>query len=243
MEIRWTTAFLDMAADTFDAGVAFWKQVTRSELSPWRGSDDEFATLLPATGHPYLRVQRTLDGSTGVHLDLHVDSVDTARDRAVSLGAEVLFDDGYATLASPHGMVFCFVPHHGEDQVPSATDKPAPHRLDQLSIDIPPAAFDKETAFWSELTGWALHASPLPEFRSLERPPRIPLRFLLQRMDDAAGRPAHAHLDIACGEHIEQVAEQHVRLGATAHGMTKRWMQMTDPGGMQYCLTPRSPQP
>jgi hypothetical protein len=49
MAVKWLTVFFDFPADTFDAGVAFWREVTGSGLSPFRGADGEFATLVPAS--------------------------------------------------------------------------------------------------------------------------------------------------------------------------------------------------
>src|SRR5207302_8406403 len=71
--VRWLTVFLDFPADSFGAGVAFWREVTGSGLSPLRGAAGEFATLLPADGDAYPRVQRVAGGSGGPQLDLHVD--------------------------------------------------------------------------------------------------------------------------------------------------------------------------
>jgi len=70
--VRWLTVFLDFPATSFGAGVAFWREVTGSGLSPLRGAAGEFATLLPADGDAYLRVQRVAGGSGGHHLDLPV---------------------------------------------------------------------------------------------------------------------------------------------------------------------------
>jgi hypothetical protein len=50
--------FLDFPVGSFGAGVAFWREVTGSTLSPFRGATGEFATLLPPSGDAYLRVQR-----------------------------------------------------------------------------------------------------------------------------------------------------------------------------------------
>ena len=74
MAIRWLTIFLDFPAQDFGTGVAFWREITGSGLSPCRGTDGEFATLLPSHGDPWLRVQRVLDGPGGCHLDLHLDA-------------------------------------------------------------------------------------------------------------------------------------------------------------------------
>ena len=50
----WVTAFLDLAAGDFDRGVEFWRGVTGYSLLPRRGDGDEFATLVPPDGDPYL---------------------------------------------------------------------------------------------------------------------------------------------------------------------------------------------
>ena len=68
--VRWLTVFLDFPASSFGGRVAFWRDVTGSGLSRFRGKAAEFATLLPPAGEAYLRVQRTADGSGGHHLDL-----------------------------------------------------------------------------------------------------------------------------------------------------------------------------
>ena len=67
MTVRWLTTFLDRPAQSFGDAVAFWTTVTGSTLSPTGASADEFATLVPADGDAYLRMQRVLDGSGGCH--------------------------------------------------------------------------------------------------------------------------------------------------------------------------------
>ena len=243
MAILWTTAFVDMPASQFDRGAAFWSAATGAPVSPVRGAEGEFATLLPSMGDPYMRVQRTVDGSSGIHLDLHVESVGAAREHAVFLGAEVVADKGYMIMRSPAGFVFCFVPHHGENEVPDPLAVPVPHQVDQVCLDISPREYDAECTFWHALTGWDLAESSLAEFCALQNPVDLPLRILLQRLDHAPpGQHTHAHLDVACGDHIDQVAAHHEFLGAKRHRMTKRWMQMYDPTGRHYCLTPREPR-
>jgi hypothetical protein len=65
VRFRWVTIFLDFPAGAFEPGVAFWREVTGSGLSPLRGTDSEFATLLPATADACLRVQRAAAGPGG----------------------------------------------------------------------------------------------------------------------------------------------------------------------------------
>ena len=124
MSIRWLTIFLDFPGGSSDAGVAFWREVTGTELSPSRGMAGEFATLLPPDGDSYLRVQRVGEGAGGCHLDVHADlregSLDDAAARATTLGARVLHRDdissgsrlvqgfpGWLAMADPTGRPYC----------------------------------------------------------------------------------------------------------------------------------------
>ena len=72
MTVRWVWLFLDLPERELERAVAFWREVARSDLSPWRGQHREFATLLPADGDPWLKVQR-VGGEGGIHLDLDVE--------------------------------------------------------------------------------------------------------------------------------------------------------------------------
>ncbi len=247
MTIRWITAFLDHPAGEAEAATGFWTTITGSSLSTRRGERGQFATLVPADGDAYLRVQTTDDHSLGVHLDLHVDSVDTASVAALRLGATLVdrSDDGLCLLRSPAGLPFCLVTHRGESTRPSPIDRPdptTPHRFDQISIDVPFGEYDGECSFWSELTGWPIHQGSMAEFRVLERPPQLPLRILLQRLGtDDTGDRARAHLDAAVGPAGEAIAAWHRSLGATIVGRGPRWITLTDPSGRPYCLTERDP--
>jgi hypothetical protein len=106
---RRLTVFLDFPADRFGAGAAFWQRVTGYGLSPSRGADGEFATLLPPAGDADLRVQRVSDGAGGCHLDLHVDtgaeSLDAAAARAQAAGALIRHsEDGLVVAEMPAPM-------------------------------------------------------------------------------------------------------------------------------------------
>lgn len=244
--VRWLTAFLDLPASTFDASVAFWCNATASTLSPPRGEHGEFASLVPAAGgDAHLRVQRTVDGSAGVHLDVHTDVPAVTADRLLGLGARVLREHaGYVTLASPGGLVFCLVPFRIDGvRTPAVIGAGGERSLaDQLCIDVPVASFESELAFWSAATGWSAHRSALAEFASLERPTGQPLRLLLQRLgDDDAGRHARAHLDLACGDGVDAVAAVHESLGARVVRRERFWTTLTEPSGLAYCLTRRDP--
>ena len=242
MEIRWITAFIDQSAEAFETGTRFWQGVTNSGLSPRRGPDREFATLLPPTGDPYIRVQRTGDGSSGIHLDFHVSSLRDARRHLEELGATLLHDLGHLVMTSPAGMVFCLVEHHGESVVTSPFDVERPHVLDQVCIDIPASQFEEESIFWTKATGWEQRTGALEEFAYLVRSPVMPVRILFQRLGaDDERASAHAHLDLACGDHVDAIAEKHQRLGAVLVEPHQYWTAMKDPAGMPYCLTRRDP--
>src|SRR3954449_11991020 len=91
--VSWVTAFLDLPPDVHAAGTHFWSAVTGYAVSPARGDDAEFTTLLPPVGDPYLKIQRAAaDGAAvpGTHLDLHVSSAAESAARAEGLGAQVV---------------------------------------------------------------------------------------------------------------------------------------------------------
>jgi hypothetical protein len=218
----WITAFLDVPTSRHAAVGAFWCAVTGSELSPARGASEEFATLLPPDGDAYLRLQRTGSGVPGVHLDLHEP------DRVLQ------------PAWSPAGLPFCR--NEGERGV-----RPLPRiwaggqasLVDQVCLDVPAAAFDAECAFWAAETGWELRAGSRPEFAVLVRPDEVPLRILLQRLDDSDG-PARAHLDLATTDRAAET-DRHRLLGARVEATRHRWTVLRDPGGTAYCITDRDP--
>jgi predicted enzyme related to lactoylglutathione lyase len=238
--VRWLTAFLDRPASAFDASVGFWKAVTDTTLSAARGERDELATLVPADGDAYLRVQRVDDTPGGSHIDLHVDDIDALAGRAVDAGAEeVRRLDDVVVLRSPAGLPWCAVGHHGEAVVPSPQaigGAGPPSRVAELCIDIPAERFDDECAFWEAVTGWELRDTTYPEFLELAGPERLALGLLLQRRDDSDG-PARAHPDIAAGDGAAELVAHHVRLGATVTRAHPRWTAMRDPAGLPYCVT------
>lgn len=243
--IGWTTAFLDGPADGWSATLRFWQAVTASTLSPFRGPDERFVTLVPADGDAFLRAQRTDAGPVGVHLDLHVPDVRAAADAAVALGAREVAASGHVVLESPGGMPFCVVR-------PSGGLRPAPTRVrtaggarhaslvDQYTIDVPAAHWARERRFWAALTGWPEQEVP-PDagLVPLHRPDGMPLRLLLQRLDEPRG-PVRAHLDLATTDRAVEAA-RHVGLGARVEAVRPRWTVLTDPAGRRYCLTDRDP--
>ncbi|HEX2895197.1 MAG TPA: VOC family protein [Marmoricola sp.] len=222
LPVSWMTAFLDLPADEFDPAVAFWQSVTGYALSAYRGEREEFATLVPPRGDAYLRVQQLESGRSGVHLDLHAPG------------------QAFEVRRSPGGLVYCLVA--GVETV-----RPAPttwgdgnrSQVDQVCLDIPPALWDDECAFWAEVTGWELLGGGRPEFRRLRRPEGQPLHVLLQRLDDAGGQ-VRAHLDLAADDRVAEV-RRHELLGARAAAVHDGWTVMRPPAGPVYCITDRVP--
>ncbi|GAA3352066.1 hypothetical protein GCM10020358_84880 [Amorphoplanes nipponensis] len=228
MTVRWITGFLDTPSRVAEP---FWQAVTGSGLSPRRGPGGEFATLRPAGGDPYLRVQVVGDGPARAHLDLHVTDVAAQARRAVALGASVLADEGeLVVLRSPAGLPWCLVAWHGEANRPAG----ARSLVDQMCLDVPAGVFDAEAGFWAAVTGWPRRPGSRPEFQALVRPPGMPLRLLLQRVD----APAGMHLDLACTDRAAEVA-WHEQLGARVVAGHERWTTLRDPAGRTYCVTDR----
>jgi hypothetical protein len=230
--VRWLTVFLDFPAGSFGAGVAFWREVTGSALSPFRGAAGEFATLLPPSGDAYLRVQRTADGSGGHHLDLHVDpavaSVDEAAERAAALGANIRHrEPGLVISASPGGFTFCLVRWHGEGTVPGPVrlDGAGTSRADELCLDIPAGTFERERSFWTALTGWEGQGGA----RSA-----LPVRLELRRAEP--GDRVAGHLAFGCDDR-RALAGRHAAAGARILAVLPHETAMADPVGRLYRLT------
>ena len=247
MRFCWLTVFLDFPAGGFEAEVAFWREVTGYGLSSFRGPTADFATMLPTSGDAYLRVQRLLSGAGGCHLDLHTESLEEAAGQAVALGARERYREAGELIVadSPGGFTFCLVRWDGERAVPppfAAAGAAGLSRVDTLCLDVPPALFDGECAFWSALTGVEARPAPVPGFTYLQGPAGMPVRLLLQRLDDVApGQPVRAHVDLGCTDPAGEVA-RHIGLGARVTGTFPHWAVLADPAGRAYCLLNRPPR-
>lgn len=243
-EVLGLTAFLDLAPEEHDDGLGLWERLTGYERSAPRGPDGEFVTLVPPGGDGFLRVQRLGAGPSRVHLDLHVEDPREAALEALSLGSAMVDDQGdYLTLTSPGRFTFCFV-RHRVGAVPRATTWPdgTRSRVDQVCLDVPPSAYDREFAFWEHLTSWeARPPRPDVEFSRLTPPPGQPLQLLLQRLDRE--EPAvRAHLDWCASDRDTEV-ERHVAAGSTlVKRFDRGWTVLTGPDGFTYCVTERPPQ-
>ncbi|MEO7234805.1 MAG: VOC family protein, partial [Lapillicoccus sp.] len=173
MGVTWLTAFLDTPAENAEASEQFWAAVTGWPLSDRRGSDGEFATLQPHDGDAVLKAQVVGEPPPGLlHLDVHVDDVAGESARALGLGAEPLSDasGGYVVHRSPGGITFCLVPHEARRR-PGPVSWPAGHSLvDQVCLDLPGDAYEREAQFWADLLGWPRTVGAVPPFERLLPP-------------------------------------------------------------------------
>ncbi|WP_338783032.1 VOC family protein [Streptomyces sp. DG1A-41] len=238
MGIRWTYAFIDRPREAFGTACDFWTAVTDTRLSEPRGDDSEFVTLVPDDADACLKAQAVRSGDGGAHLDFCVDDVREFADSAMRLGASVVADLGsLVVLRSPGGQLFCADPWRGQSSRPRMVRG---SRLDQVCVDVPPSAYDAEVAFWSGLLAdWTPRPGSLPEFHVVEPPPGLPVRLLLQRLDEE--RPASAHLDLACAD-VAATRAWHEELGAVFVAGFSGWTVLRDPAGGTYCLTTRNPE-
>jgi len=246
VRIRWVWVFLDLPEDGFEESVGFWRAVTRTAVSPWRGDHDEFATLLPAQGDPWVKVQR-VGGPGGLHVDLDVDGpLEAAREHALSLGATVVAewqDQGgleVVVCRSPGGFAFCLTRWSADEHRQGQVREGQQSLLDQVCLDIPPSRYAAEVAFWSELTGWGVEPQDSREFERLAWPRELPVRFLLQRLDAEGDGVVQGHADLACVDRYAESA-RHVALGATLVGPGRGWVVLRSPSGHRYCCTGRHP--
>jgi catechol 2,3-dioxygenase-like lactoylglutathione lyase family enzyme len=238
--IRWIWAFIDRPLERFEQAGTFWTTVTGSRLSPRRGSDKKFATLLPRSGEAALKLQGVHDHG-GAHLDLEVDDVPAAIEAARRLGATAVGSKLVSeVMRSPGGQLFCVEPWDGAATRPAVFVHPdgTGSRLDQVCLEIAPALYDVEKEFWTAFTGWELRRSARPEFNLLKPPPGLPIRILLQRL--GSDRASSAHVDLACSD-IEATRAWHEQLGAREVGRGPHWIVMEDPTAGTYCLAARSP--
>ncbi|MBR7742726.1 VOC family protein [Phycicoccus sp. BSK3Z-2] len=235
----WMQLFLDVPRRDVEVATAFWSEVTGWSVSPTRGEEGQFVTLLPGSAPAWVKVQ-AVGGPGGVHLDLNSADRERAVARALDLGARVLrtYQD-VVVMASPGGFTFCQTLVDPTDPAPRMTRSPV-SVLDQVCLDVPADAWDAETAFWRDLTGRGYRRGLRPEFEFLDDGAADgPLRILLQRLDDPGG-PVRAHPDLAVADRAAEEA-RHVAAGAEVRARFERWTVLRAPGGQVYCLTDRDP--
>lgn len=237
--MRWLQLFLDVPADRWAAALAFWPAATGGTLSAARGEDGQFVTLLPASGTPWVKLQRIPDAAARVHLDL--DTVDRPRSIADALAAgasEAWVYHDVAVHRSPGGLTFC---HTLAGPAPARLGRDGDVVLDQVCLDVPPARWDAELAFWSAVTGRTPERGARPEFVRLLDPddPAGAPRILAQRLDEDA--PAvGTHPDLAVADRPAATV-RHRALGAELLAEREHWTVLRAPSGHAYCLTDRNP--
>jgi hypothetical protein len=239
MTIGWLTAMLDSPPETSAASERFWRRVTGTRLSPRRGPRDEFATLVPPAGDPLLKVQRVGQSIPGgLHLDVHTDDVRGLAARVDALGGSTSHHVlGYVICGSPGGMTFCLVGHPGRRRPDPVGPPGARSLLDQVVLEVPPSQWDSEREFWAALTGWDTGPRTPAELAPLARSDGMPLRLLLERLDEEQ-YTVTGHLDLACDDHDAETA-RHQDLGARLVRRTPSWTMLRDPAGRGYRLTRR----
>jgi hypothetical protein len=242
VSIRWWTALLAAPVDRFEVDRHFWAAVTA--MTAWVDADPQgFTTLVPSTGDAYLAMLPAGAESGGCRLMVHVDDPAAVCKKAAGLGGRVQHHGPAATwMRSPAGLLFGITAWRDASHRPPPASWPAGQRslVDQVCLDIPPAAFDIECDFWAALTGSEHRAGSRPEFRYLPRPTGMPLRLLLQRLDDPAAGAAGAHLDLACSD-VGAEIRRHEALGAAVVYEGPVWTTLRDPAGIGYCVTGRDP--
>ncbi|MCO8276291.1 hypothetical protein M1L60_37505 [Actinoplanes sp. TRM 88003] len=238
--IRWVDAYIDRPGEQLDAAVAFWASVTGSDPEPQK--DPGFVRLRTAAGDDWLAIQGVRDGTGGHHPDIWVDDLAGFNGRALTAGATVAADhDGWQTFRSPAGLEFCTAEWQGQHVRPRPSNGPGgitlrPH---QLCFDLAPSVYDDEVRFWQTLTEWRLDEGVrADEFVRLQPEPPVPVRFLLQRLDEE--RAASVHLDVSCSD-LPAARPWHESLGATFVGEWPHWTTFRDPAGGTYCLTKGDP--
>lgn len=237
MIVRWVWIFLDVAAPA-EEGWRFWAAATGCRVGDRRGARAEFATLEPADGDPWLKLQEVASGG-GVHLDLDVDDPALAAEAARALGAALVWahpEGGYVVMRSPGGFVFCLTTWNGAHQQERAGLEVV---LDQVCLDVPAPHYDAECTFWAALLRIEPVAGSLPQFRVLPRPSHLPVRIMLQRKDSGTG-PVTGHPDFACRDRASAERQQ-LAWGAQKRASGPRWSVLAAPGGQVYCLTDRDP--
>lgn len=242
MPIRWLTAMLDVPDDRYEPGCHFWEEATAMRAAGARDREGR-TILMPDTGDAYLAVRRVSSEAGGCHLVLHVDDVDRVAQRAVGLGARAQRPGPCGTwMRSPAGLLFAIATWAGQSHRPAPVSWPTGQRslVDQVCIDIPPAAFTVECDFWAQVSGSEHVGGAGPEFRYLPRATGMPLRLLLQRLDGAAAGAAQSHLDLACDDRPAEV-RRHEALGAAVAHHGPVWTTFRDPAAIAYCITDRDP--
>lgn len=231
----WLTVFLDYPASEFDAGVEFWRAATGYRLSPFRGQDGEFASLVPSAGDDYLRVQRLGEGPTRLHLDVHVADPWSVAAELERAGAELVDESrhSFVVLRSPAGFTFCLVSGPAS-AVPAPATWPFGHhsRVSRFCLDVPRKAYAAEVAFFRSLLGEEWVELDEPE-TALRPAGRAAVDVRLQPADLATSVTSHLHV---ATDDLEAEVDRLESLGAMARAVRPGKAILEAPGGSALCV-------
>jgi hypothetical protein len=231
--LPWIQVFLDTPAADVEEAVAFWSAVTGWPASGRRGEDGQFLTLVPPVGSANVKVQAVAQPA-GLHLDLDSEDRPATIARARDLGASTAWTyHDVEVMRSPGGFTFCLTLTDGDPTLV----RDGSTLLDQVCLDVPSDLWEREVAFWRDLTGRELQTGSAPGFARLLAPEQP--RLLLQRLGETTGT-VRAHPDLASRDRAGDTAS-HVDLGARVVAVRDRWTVLSAPGGQVYCLTDRDP--
>jgi hypothetical protein len=103
-------------------------------------------------------------------------------------------------------------------------------------IDVPPALAEDAARFWSAALGWDAGEpwSRHPEFRSFQ--PVDGDAYVILQVGDHDPR---VHIDLEVAD-MDAEANRLASLGATIRSPGAGWQPMLSPGGLPFCLVPRS---
>jgi hypothetical protein len=237
--------FVDMPAEQYQVGMDFWSAATGwPPSSPW-ADHPEFVSLQPASGTPYVHVQR-IDGPARIHVDLVVDGVEAARDRLAALGAATGDRHRWWQVrASPVWLPFCLVAEREALEVPPAGIWPTGHRsrVTQVSVDVPNAQQDDELRFWQAATGWRLDGAGPDHMPHLLPVEPTALQILVQRLGpEDKSSASRAHIDFGTDEiPTEVIRLQSLGAELVDDSHLPRWVVMRDPTGLLFCVTRQRP--
>jgi predicted enzyme related to lactoylglutathione lyase len=244
--LRALQVVIDVPAACAEASAEFWAAALGWRLGETWPDHPEFRSFEPDDARPYVHRQVAGVGHPRIHLDVEVDDIDAGAGRLAELGA--VSGTRFArwqAMTSPGGLPFCVVAHRA-GPVPAPLRLPDGHRtrLVQVCIDAPRGHFDAEVTFWREATnGWSWSPGESPEFAGKLRPTPNRLQLLFQRLgDDPAGETGEvrAHLDLGTDDRPAEVARL-VELGARPGPLGGGWQVLTDPTGMEFCVTDNPP--
>lgn len=107
-------------------------------------------------------------------------------------------------------------------------------RLYKTVIDVPPAEYDREVAFWGGALGQPLRQGEhFPEYHGAALHGQE-FGLLIQRLGQG---PARVHLDIHTDDLAAEVARLEA-LGAERVESVHAWWILRDPAGLLFCVVP-----